>query len=89
MVTDQTSETTAKKLVEEFIARVILRSTQTRAGNFRAICLRQSANCFGSPKLEPPLAIRLQMVKLNVSISLCNKWFAAISTDIRLFGMSS
>lgn len=45
-----------------------LRSTQTRAGIYRVICLRQSANCLGPHKPEPPLTIRLQMVRLNVSI---------------------
>lgn len=43
--------------------RLPFRSTQTKAGMFRAICLRQSASCLGSHKLEPPLTIRPQMVK--------------------------
>lgn len=50
-----------------------MRFTQTRAGIFRAICLRQSANCLGSHKPEPPFTIRIQMVKLNVSTGLYYK----------------
>lgn len=64
-----------------------LRSTQTRADIFRAICLRQSANCLESQKWEPPPYIRLHVVMLSVLIGLYYKWFAAILTEIRLSDM--
>lgn len=51
----QTSETTAKKRVEEFIARIgaPLAINTDQGRNFQREFLRQPANCLGLHKQEP------------------------------------
>lgn len=70
-VQDQTSETTAKKLVEEFIARFgAPQSTQIHTDqgwNFQSDLFKAVCKLFGSHKPEPPLTIRPQMVKLDAT----------------------
>lgn len=58
-VRDPTTETTAKKLVEEFIARfgAPFEIHTDQGWNFQSDFLRQSANCLGSQKPETPLSI--------------------------------